>query len=287
MKVDIKPVAVIGRAILMVTLLALGTQMAHTSVLPASGDARSSVPLHIPFIVDQTGLPTFNAEIDGKPVSLFLDFGGYKNLAIKKHALENLRVTYKNETQHFTSSTGTSSAVETFIAHNFQAGTVRLSTIDGASLPDGLYRFPQDGYLGFGFLKAFLVVFDYAHGEARLYPSNNPKLMQSECGTNVFPVAVAKGVAEVSVETELGQRFFSLDTGSNQNAARPGTNPVLGAPDTLFKYEKFRLGTQDLGAESFLVIPYAAPDVDGVLGRDFFSKHIVCIDIAAGNAAVR
>lgn len=287
MKATTKPVAMIGRAVLIVSLSALGAQMAGASVPPASGDARSSIPLHIPFTVDQTGLPTFEAKIDGKPVSLFLDFGGYKNLSLKQHVLENLEVTYKNETEHFTSSTGVLSTVKTFTAHNFQAGTVRLSTIDGASLPDGLYRFPQDGYLGFGFLKAFLVVFDYAHGEARLYPSNNPKLMQSECGTNVFPVEVAKGVAEVDVETELGKRVFSFDTGSNQNVARPGKNPVLGAPGTLFKYQKFKLGNHDLGAESFLIIPYAAPDVDGVLGRNFFSKHIVCIDIAAGNAAVR
>jgi hypothetical protein len=255
----------------------------------SSGIGKQQVldPLRIPFTVDETGLPTFVASIDGKPISLFLDFGSSKTLAIKQSVLKKLSVSYGDAAGHFTSWTGLVSKVKPFTAHNFSAGTIRRSTIDGTSLPDHLYNFPQDGSLGFGFLRNFLVVFDYAHGEVRLYPPNNPVALQKECGAGTYAINDRIGVAEVSAETELGTRIFLLDTGANRDVARPGGNPVLGKPGTLFEFKKFQLGGHDLGKHSFLLVPYAAPDVDGVLGRDFFSKHVVCIDIDAGKMGVK
>lgn len=261
-----------------------GAAYAGTSVTGAEGTAIT--PLVIPFQIDETGLPTFHAMVNGKPRVLFLDLGGKMPLALKSSAAEDSDVAYTGATQHFVSSNGTSSDVKSFKARDFEAGTVRLESIDGSTLPDSLYSFPQDGYLGSGFLRRFLVVFDYRHGEARLYSSNNLEVMHRECGTHVFPMSFSRGFAEITVETELGRRSFLLDTGSNQNVARPGTNPILGAAGTGFTYQKFEVGAQDLGPASFLVMPYAAPDVDGVLGRVFFSKHIVCIDASADRAAV-
>ncbi len=287
MKPIAKPIAPIRGAAFLLLSVIMATGMACAQASHSSSVERSDEPQRIPFTVDQTGLPTFKATIGGRSVTLFLDFGGYKALALKQHVLKNLPVTYKDKTQHFTSSGGTSSTVKTLTARDFKTGTVQLSTIDGSSLPDDLYSFPQDGYLGFGYLKGFFIVFDYAHGEARLYSPKNPKAMRDECGTHVLPVTLTTGVAEVTAETELGHRIFSLDTGANQDVVRPGKNPVLGAPGTFFNYRKLRLGALNLDNQRFLVVPYAAPNVDGVLGRGFFSEHLVCIDMAAGKVGVK
>jgi hypothetical protein len=282
----IKLIMEVGIAVLLLSLITVTIGVARLRAM-TSENATLPSPLRIPFKVDQTGLPTFNAEIGGKPVLLFLDFGGSKSLTLKQQVLDRLAIKYEIKTQKITLWTGVSSLVKTFTAPNFKAGTLQLSTIAGTVLPDDAYHFPQDGTLGFGFLKSFLVIFDYVNNEVRLYPGNNAKAMRDECGINVFAVDVTKGVAELTADTELGRRSFLIDTGANQDVARPGANPVLGSAGSVFTYRRFKIGAKDIGPERFLVVPYKAPDVDGVLGRSFFSRHVVCIDAAAGKAAVR
>lgn len=241
----------------------------------------------IPFVLDATGLPTFAATVDGSPVRLFLDTGGYKAIALKQDAIRRTGVAYDASSASANDAQGHAYVARSFTAASFNAGSLSLSPARGADLPDfGSHGYPQDGYVGYGVLKNYVLVIDYSRGDISMYdPADGPAVLRSECGAHTFAAEVKNAVIQATVETDAGERVFQFDTGANRNVARPLA--TASADQTEMTFTRFRLGNTDLGPMTFRLIPYRAPDVDGVLGREFFAAHRVCLDLGAGKGALR
>lgn len=244
----------------------------------------------IPFSVDETGLPTFDARIDGAPVRLFIDTGGYKPIALKQDVIRRLGLSYDDGSSSANDAQGRPYATRPFTTTHFQAGSLALSPVHGADLPNlGTHAYPQDGYLGYGVLKNHALVIDYAKGELLMYaPTAGSTVLARECGGKTFDFEIKNAVIQATVETDVGPRIFQFDTGSNRNIVRPA--PTTAATQEMqaeVTYKRFRLGNAKLEPMSFRVIPYRAPDVDGVLGREFFAAHRVCLDLDTGKGSIR
>jgi len=138
----------------------------------------------IAFTVDDTGLPTFEAVVNGQKVRLFLDTGGYKTLALKQEAIARLGLPYEGASQKANDAQRQTYISRSFTASSLKAGSLDLTAIHGADLPpmEGSHSYPQDGYIGYGLLKDYLLVFDYPMGELRLFSKDDLHAMQTECG---------------------------------------------------------------------------------------------------------
>lgn len=251
----------------------------------ATRQARLEPIARILFSVDESGLPTFSAWIEGKPVRLFIDTGGYKPIALKQDVIRRLGLSYDDGSNSANDAQGQAYTARSFTATNFQAGSLSLSPAHGADLPNlGTHAYPQDGYLGYGVLKSHALVVDYARGELLMYaPSTGSAVLARECGGKTFDFQIRNAVIQATVETDAGPRIFQFDTGANRNIVRQALE--TDASEATFK--RFHLGNVELGPMSFRVIPYRAPDVDGVLGKEFFAAHRVCLDLDGGKGAIR
>jgi hypothetical protein len=275
----------------MVGIIAVGLSHAAYASPRAPGSPGlanpNSGPIRIPFETNDTGLPTVVVKIDSVPVTLFLDYGGYAELAVKTEALGPTSVRFTGDVQKSRDAQGHEHVSRKFIAQTLSIGAGSWRDVSGTELPASpAFRFPQSGYLGFGLMKSYLAVFDYPRNELRLYPPGDRRALNKECGSSTFPISVVDGVTQTTVNTAFGERTFQFDTGSNMDLLRPAAVPgEPPKPGTQIDVRAFQLGGSTAD-RSFLVIPYQAPDVDGVLGRPFFSGHVVCLDPTAGVGGV-
>jgi hypothetical protein len=84
------------------------------------------------------------------------------------------------------------------------------------------------------------------------------------------PMKMGERGAEILLETELGPKKFWIDTGANRSVLRGQRNE---------KAIRFWTGEQDLGVLGVYFFDLTDRlEVDGILGIDFFKKHLVCID---------
>jgi hypothetical protein len=228
-------------------------------------------------------LPTIEARISGHPVSLFLDLGAYKSLALTTKALKGIPVTFTGQSETYRDSTGQTHTKRVFVTDELAADGFKVSGLDGVefSYPSGSGDFSQDGYLGLGFLRRYFLVFDYEHSVLKLYPlGSSGTSTRAACGDgSPFRIDLSKGVVETKIDTEKGSFVFQLDTGSTENVLRPS---AVGLPvdtkQTSFAFMKFNLSHYKAARTRFPLREFAAPDVDGVLGTDFFESRVICLD---------
>jgi hypothetical protein len=137
-------------------------------------------------------------------------------------------------------------------------------------------------------LRNFALVLDYPHNEHRLYPPASSAL-EKECGPSIpIPIEVVSGVVESKVSTDAGDLVFQWDTGVSENVLRPSA--INLDPQTLVSshvFPHFTLGGKDFGRTRIPLREFVAPNVDGVLGTEFFGNKMVCLDLTKKVAAIR
>lgn len=237
----------------------------------------------IPFVLDNHGFPAFQATIAGKNANLYIDTGGYKALALIPDSARRLSVRYDPESSSRDANNyqGRNYVSHTFSASLFEAGSLRLPEIRGGDLSQfSLPNSNLDGYIGIELLKNYLMVFDYKKGELRLYAPSDASDLSRECGGSSFAIELQNDSIIATGITEFGPRRFLLDTGSSRNVFRPSSLPVaLLRGQITVELSNTKFGSYELNPATFLLVPFQAPDVDGVLGREFFDGRKVCIDL--------
>ncbi|MGH8052242.1 MAG: hypothetical protein ACREPB_16400 [Arenimonas sp.] len=257
--------------------------LAIALVQPNSDTAKDyvTVPLNT-----QTGLPTLQATVSGKPVTLILDLGGYKGIALTPAALAKLDVKYDTQVESWRNSEGEVFTAKLFAAPNVKIGEQSVGSVDGieyATTVPGV-----DGYIGFAVLRNYTLVLDYPHNELRIYPPASATA-EKECGlTNPISFDVVSGVVQSKVGTDDGDLIFQWDTGASENVLRPSAinlNPDTEISSHIFK--QFSLGTKDFGRTRIPLREFVAPNVDGVLGTEFFVSKMVCLNFNKKIATIK
>jgi hypothetical protein len=241
------------------------------------------------------GLPTLTVIVLGKPLNLFLDLGGFNEIALTSEELATIPVEFSGGTVSYRDSTGSVSESREFVVTNVKLGGVQVGPLEGAEFAFGRAGPPdKNGYIGIGFLKNFLLVLDYPESRVRLYTKGDEKALEMECGTRLFSVARVNGIAQTNASTDLGNLLFLWDTGSTDNVIRtsrverthlrPQTSDD-GPP--IVKLQRFTLARRNYGPSEFRAIAFKAPDVDAVLGTPFYRANRVCLDLSRGVGAIR
>jgi len=265
-----------------IALALVGPCSAHQPVPPAA--------IHVPFEL-QHGLPTIQATVGGKSVSLILDLGGGSMLALTTASLQKVTVNFTGKTHQFSDSAGNITRTRDYIAPHFVSGGLVLDQLAGNEL-SGRKSFPWDGYLGIGVLKRYLLVFDYPQHELRLYPSGARAVMRKECGDASIPIELVKGVVQSTVATDHGTLTFAWDTGSSLDIVRPAAVGKAYKPSSdgslqTITFKRFSMNSRNYEPVEMALMPFTAPAVDGFIGSPFMHTRVVCIDPGAGVAAIR
>lgn len=237
-------------------------------------------------------LPTVQATTSGKTLPLILDLGAFAAVALTTEALNSTPVKFDGRSLEWRDASGYTFKARTFQVDDLSIGHFSAGSTSGAEFryPDGDASHAQVGYVGFGLLSHFLLVFDYQKDELRLYPPGDSADMAAECGKHHFPIDVIDGVVESKFNTEHGQLIFQWDTGSAKDLIRPS---VVGMKKGDYRdgqsypFSRFETGGTDFGRTRISLREFVAPDVDGVLGTDFFEGKVVCFDPTNRIAAVR
>jgi hypothetical protein len=260
-------------------MLALAVALAH----PANSTARDYVEVPLS---TQSGLPTLQATVSGKPVTLILDLGGYKGIALTSPALAKLDVTYDSQVDTWRNSEGDIFTAKRFVASDVRVGEQSLGSVDGIEY--GASTSGVDGYIGFAVLRNYTLVLDYPHDELRIYPPIS-LAMEHECGlANPISFDVVSGVVQSKVSTDTGDLVFQWDTGVSENVLRPSAISLdRGTPIPSHVFSRFSLGGKDYGRTRIPLMEFVAPNVDGVLGSAFFADKIVCLDFHKKVAAIQ
>jgi hypothetical protein len=192
--------------------------------------------------------------------------------------------------------------------HDFTRPRFRIpvATIGGRDFHDlrAVQEVPQSGgdpelpnAIGKHFLGRYLVVVDYAGGSLTLWPPDAKNPEDMGCGRIRIPM-------ERTEEARLA--VSSFDTPAGRVRLLWGATPYSTLTETLverlrlvtfnrepgspkfYLSKKFSAAGQDLGPLEFLVLPLQLPkDFDGILGGDFFDRHVVCLDYRRREIRVR
>jgi len=271
-----------------VWVLALGLACLIAGVNQAKADSDMTVPMVVPFTM-QGHVPTVSAQLNGQPIRLAIDLGGYSSLAVRTAALGKMAVAFDGHVDRWKDAEGTEHASRTFSIDELRAGDFMATHVDSSELVTPIVG-GQDGYIGFGLLQRYVMVFDYMKGELRLYGHTATDMLKIECGANIFPIDVINGVVQAKIPTDRGVFIFQLDTGASENVFRPS---ALGDAASSFKgitsipFSRFTIGSRDFGRTRIPLREFNAPDVDGVLGSDFLDRKLLCLDPQGHRAAIK
>ncbi len=234
-------------------------------------------------------LPAVQADVDGKSLPLLLDLGGFASIALTTATLETTSVKYTGKSVQWRNAAGEVFATRIFSVNQLSIGKFKAEHVDGTAFQGHLVH-PLVGYVGFGLLRHYLLVFDYPDRELRIYSPASTGVIQQECGDHEFHFDIINGVVQTKIMTERGELLFQLDTGTSINIIRPsvvGMNGKKFMPGDSYAFSKLMIGKTNLGRTRIELKKFVAPDVDGVLGTDFFESKVLCIDPARHIAAIK
>lgn len=157
---------------------------------------------------------------------------------------------------------------------------------------------PTPNAIGKHFLSQYFVVVDYAAASITLWPPDTVNPAGMNCGRARIPM-------ERTEEERLAVSDFDMPSGRVRLLWGTG-NAYSMLPETIA--EKLRLATvtrgpnspkfylsktlsaagQDFGPLEFVLLPLKLPsDFEGVLGGNFFERHVVCFDYKRREVGVR
>jgi hypothetical protein len=231
-------------------------------------DARASAPVTVRFETTDP-VPTVTAVLNGQRFRLFIDLGGYASLALTHRAATSAGSVPIEGTTRYTTAIGTQHVVPRFRIDSFRISTTDFGPIEGDEFPSSPEGF--DGYLGYGWLRRYVVVFDYGAGQMRLYPAGDGNAISKECPSTNFALGQYGNIVTSVFQLQQQPVTFALDTGESQNTIRPA---VARQKDGSVRFPLFA-GDVNLGSMPFHVVDFKEPDVAGVLGTDFFKGRVV------------
>ena len=116
-----------------VWILVLGLACLIAGVNQAKADSDATMPMVIPFTM-QGHMPTVSAQVNGQPVRLAIDLGGYSSLAIRTAALDKIAMTFDGHVDRWKDAEGTEHASRTFSIDELYAGDFTAKHVDGGEL---------------------------------------------------------------------------------------------------------------------------------------------------------
>lgn len=249
--------------------------------------------VRVPLVLED-GLPWVRASIQGQPVQLLLDLGGFDAVALTSESLSELEVNWTGRSKFTFSAMGESARAKEYVVRDFVLAGIRFPEVRGyEDLLHGKHRSqPRSGYLGLGVLRRFRIIIDYEAGRLVLIWPDAPM----PAGYDVENWATLEfkdnpdGVM-ARVKLDGKERILVWDTGASHCVLKKGLEgaaPVSVKNGHPFaRMESFEVAGREAGPMDFALLAFSEPKADGFVGTPFFARHAVYIDFANRVMAVR
>src|SRR5690554_2013765 len=240
----------------------------------------------IPISFVSKGLPTVEVKIDNHTYNLILDTGADSvTMAFVPSALERLNPTYLTDQKKSLDIHGNSYQGRAFKLSQATIGNLKIANLIGS---EELRSFvPCDGIIGNQFLKHFKVYLDYQNLKIVLYPQYTyPSELELEKWQKVsfehnnigIVVNGRFGHNKKELKFCLDTGMCSIQNGKTYGLLKPKNMPGLFIKRKTYETKSFYIDGIDFGPMAFMASNFKQPPVDGYLGHNFFSRHIVFID---------
>ena len=242
----------------------------------------SQTPVAVIRVEIVNGNPVTSARIGDEHIDVVVDTGGLGGIAISPEDLQRLTVTFTGRSIERTDAAGDTFESRAFIVPELLLGGHKFEAVEGferIGSSGGFAGGPPMNVLGRTLLHDFTVIVDYPNGEIRLY---SPDQSRSVCGPSTIELVERDdNILALPVETDSGQMFVLMDTGAAYSFVQQKvvTSRNLSTLDGVYRSRTFRIGGRDFGPLEMVALPInGAPQIDAMIGANFFSSHAVCID---------
>lgn len=245
----------------------------------------------------QYGNPVATAVIGDQEVRLIVDSGGY-SLGLRPETVAELSIDRSSESVSTTDIQGETRESESLAIRSIEIGGREFANLSGYvwQMPPQLAdRTPRiEGTLGRDFLNRYVAIYDY--GSLTITLVENTEEAADRCeGVEVALVENPENVIVTRAEVENGLVTAIWETGATHSFIKAHIaedrgfplDPVAG-PNGVYTSKNFGVGGNDFGALEFVALPITEPQgVDVYIGRNFFAKHVVCVNVIDGWLRVR
>ena len=244
--------------------------------------------------------PVTTITVGDQPVQAIVDTGGDGAVTLSSGVLERAGAVSLSDTLVTTNSYGQKLKKSRFRVPAVTIGgrTFKdMAVVQAPVWPAGRSP-PVPNGIGRQFLSRYFVVLDFPHQSITLWTSGAERAARTTCGRTWIPMEHTgeKDLAVGDFETQSGLIRLLFDTGATGSMIPQATAKTLRLP-TIARgpgpvrfYESTRLSAagQDFGPLEFVVLPLELPrDFQGMLGRNFFMHHVVCLDYRRKRVFIR
>jgi len=230
-----------------------------------------------------SGAPLVTVTIEGKNIPLLLDLGGFSTISLTDSILNLLQPEYTGKKREFVDAFGQAFTVRDYILPECTVGSLTLKNIEATEdkfnqrVPTGA----KNGYVGLGFLSHFTVILDYPAKKLVLIKEGESLPKEYQNIEWSFEKFWGMGVrSHLVIDGE--EKEFVWDTGASHSIIRSDAVKrerianESGRP--MFYANNLEAGTDLIGPLDFIVLDFDEPKVDGIIGHNFFEKHVVIIN---------
>jgi hypothetical protein len=248
----------------------------------------------VPLTIERD-MPIVELHTQDRALRLIVDLGGADALAITESALAQLDVKWTGGSKRVFDAFGKSSRAREFVLADARLGELDLHNVRGYIIPEERLRqngLPErlDGYVGHGLLGAMNLLVDYPQQRLVFVPADAPPPIDISHWTH-SPFEF--GTAGVTSRIEIDGRDMKAvwDTGANHTVIRPKRVPP-DLPRRTTRFNEFatagsiRIGDRDLGPLDLSLLDFRHPNVDVIMGNNFFAEHAIWFDFANERLAV-
>jgi hypothetical protein len=249
--------------------------------------------VRLPIALEQ-GMAWVNASVQGRPLRLLVDLGGFDTVALVPEELKELPVSWTGRERATFSAMGESATAREYELKDFELGGVRFTELRG--FEDLLHKKPRakgrSGYVGLGLLRRFRLVIDYpARQLVLIWPD---AATPAEYDVASWPtLKFEKGDDGVMTRARVdgAERILVWDTGVSHCVLKKGLHgqaPVRKTGGQLFiTASSFDVAGIDAGPMDFALLDFKEPKADGFIGFPSFARHAVYVDFRNRLLAVR
>jgi hypothetical protein len=269
------------------------TRLRPALILPllCAAPALSAAAVVIPVeLEDGNNLAT--VRVNGVKLRTVIDTGGWHAIGIVPDALAKLHVQFTGKTTELADSAGGRYEGREFRIASMQLGGVTFHDVLGferrAAGGADLEAPEFDAVIGSDFLEHYTVVVDYPHKRFELHPATSAHAVCGAATATMLPSE--DGIMFSTIRTDSGVMNLGWDTGATYSVLQKTVATLRGLPlkDDFYATRRFALDHFDAGGMDLISVDMAGvPDLDGLIGFNFFEHHRVCFDYVGHTVSVR
>jgi len=278
-------------------LLTLLQGIVHQALAADHLQANAPVRLALTFV---RANPVTTITVGDQPVQAIVDTGGDGAVTLTRAVIDRVGAVSLSDTLVTTNSYGQRLKKPRFRVPVLTIGGQtfkNMAVVQAPNWPPGQSP-PVPNGIGRQFLSRYFVVLDFPHRSITLWTPGAKGAGRTTCGRIWIPMehTSERALAVGDFETQSGRVRLLFDTGATGSMIPQATAKTLRLP-TIARgpgpvrfYESTTLSAagQDFGPLEFVILPLKLPgDFQGMLGRNFFMHHVVCLDYRRKKVFIR